>query len=103
MKKKFDFFRTFKLDPPKIMTAFDSNLSLIEESNESIVCHAFGTPYLSIYWKMGETIFPSNKLQYDSVKRVHNEVDDQLNFTCVAENQFGNDFRTVSFKLIGKM
>lgn len=31
-----------------------------------------------------------------------NDVSDEMNFTCVAENQFGIDSRTVSIKLVGK-
>lgn len=83
------------------MTAFDSNLNLIEGSNKSIVCHAIGTPHLSIYWKLDETTVPFDKLEYESIKQMGKDVDDHLNFTCVAKNQFGNDSRTVSIKLIG--
>lgn len=89
------------LEPPKI--AIDSNRKLIENSNDTIVCHAIGSPNLGIYWKLDDISFPSDKLDYNSIKRMNKVVDDQLNVTCVAENQFGADFRTISIDLIGKM
>lgn len=97
--------RFFQLDPPKITTTFDGNQNLMEGSNDSIVCHAIGTPRINVYWKLDETIFPSNKLEYDStIKRMEKDVgDEQLNFTCVAENKFGNDSQTVSIKFVGEM
>lgn len=93
------------LEPPKIVIAIDSNRNLIESSNDSIVCHAIGSPNLRIYWKMDDVLFPSDKLDYNLMKRMNKVFDDQLklNVTCVAENQFGADFRTISIKLIGKM
>lgn len=88
------------------MNVIDSNRNLIEGSNESIVCDAVGNPEPNIYWKIDGNIFPSDKFErfdYNSLKRIDKAVDDQLNLTCVAENQFGIDIRTVSIKLIGKI
>lgn len=104
-KQKKDFSMSFPpilyLDPPKI--AIDSNRRLIENSNDTIVCHVIGSPNLRIYWKLDDVLFPSDKLDYNSIERMNKVVDDQLNVTCVAENQFGADFRTISIDLIGKM
>lgn len=85
------------------MISTDCNLRLIEGSNESMVCHAIGTPNLRINWEMDGNIIPSDELDYNSIKQMSEADDDQMNLTCTAENQFGIDSRTVSFKLIGKM
>lgn len=52
---------------------------------------------------MGEFVFPSNTLKYDKIKRIRKTATEHINFTCVAENQFGNDSRTVSIEIIGKI
>lgn len=100
------FFNYFSyilhLDPAKVI-ATDSNISLIEDSNEPIVCRAIGTPNLRINWKTDDNIFLSDKLDYNVIKQMNKSDAVQLNFTCVAENHFGIDSRTTSIKLIGKI
>lgn len=85
------------------MLAIDENISLVEGSNESMVCYAIGTSDPKINWKMDDNIFRSDILDYNLIKQLSKTDKDQLNLTCVAENQFGIDSHTVSVKLIGEM
>lgn len=85
------------------MLTIDDNVSLVEGSNKSIVCHAIGTPELDIIWKMDDNIIESDTVDYNAIKQLNKTGNDDLWLSCVAENEFGIDSRTVSAKLIGKM
>lgn len=94
---------TLRLDPPKIISAFDSELNLLEGSDESIVCQVMGTPNLRVYWKIDEAIIQSDVLEYNSIMRIGKAFTGKANFTCIVENRFGRDARTVSVKIVGKV
>lgn len=87
-------------DPPKIVTKFEDNISLSEGSDNSILCSAVGSPHINVYWKDGKIVIPSNELRY-STELHHDKHFTVMEYTCVAENEFGSDFQTISIQIRG--
>lgn len=63
----------------------------------SIVCSASGSN-VEIYWMSDQSIIPSNLLNLDTKTQKFHE----KNYTCVAENAFGKDSRSVYVRIIGE-
>lgn len=89
------YFKT--LDPPKIVTKFDTNTRLLEGPNKSVQCSAIGSPPLTVHWESdGIIIEPNKELRY--MPNMHDR-----NVSCVAKNDFGRDSRSVSITWIGEI
>lgn len=73
---------------------------LAEGSNKSIVCTAIGTEPTNVYWK-DETIIADDELRYDSLKQIFDNHKEKM-LNCVAENEFGQDHRSVSIKIVSE-
>lgn len=88
-------------DPPKIVTKFDGNLFLAEGLEKAISCSAVGSPLITVSWNDSGIVIPGNELRYNSELH-HDKHFTEMEFTCVAENEFGSDFRTIPIKIIGE-
>lgn len=86
------------LDPPKIQPNFANSIRLKRGESISIACYAVGSPNVQVYWTADESMVAINELRIESA----NEKFKVKNFTCVAENPFGNDYRSIFVTILGE-
>lgn len=87
------------LDPPKIQPNFNESITLKRGESISVACFAVGSPNLQVFWTEDESVIAINELRIESA----NEEFKEKNFTCVAENRFGIDYRSVLIKILGEI
>lgn len=86
------------LDPPKIQPNFNESIRLKRGESISIACFASGSSNLQVYWTADDSVIAINELRIETA----NEPFKKKNFTCVAENPFGKDFRSVFIQILGE-
>ena len=88
------FLFLFLLDPPKINTPQQKNISVRDSEPLMIKCHASGFPTPNITWKrLGKTI-GNQALYFNSIKKRDSGV-----YLCEAHNQAGKDSTEITVRV----
>ena len=88
------FLFLFLLDPPKINTPQQKNISVRDSESLMIKCHASGFPTPNITWKrLGKTI-GNQALYFNSIKKRDSGV-----YLCEAHNQAGKDSTEITVRV----
>lgn len=96
----FSLFSKYASDPPMVSVRSPEYIKVIRGDNITIYCSVIGNPKPELYWLDGnEKITTTNRFHLNT----ENVTFHTKNVTCVGENVFGSDIRTVSIQVISKL